>query len=733
MLWNTFETYRERLADQYRSPEYNSESGMSFEELKTVAYEIFNDCAAEPFCVVRSKIIRHILENARIGVVSCEWFNDRIDQRGLVEYFKKKAWDEHFESIADLFDAHRYEIERCAYSAWGDFGHTAPDWSAILSLGYRGLYERAQKAKNEKLENGTLDAESEAFYDSVFNVYEGIFSYLRRLAQEARIKGKENEKQYIVADNLELLSYSAPTTMMQAMQSIFVYYTLQQFVETTYVRTLGTLDVLLYPYYKADLESGRYSKEQLRELVRYFIFKMGAVHATANMPFAIGGVDENGKGYVNELSYIIIDEYHKLGVYDPKIHVRYTEEMPDKFLRCVLDCIRDGNSSIVFINSPVVTKALENLGIEHSEAVNYTIVGCYETCAAGVEVPCTCNARINIPKAVEAALGCGVDMLENKMIGVSTPDPDDFHDFESFVSAVKSQLDYFIDNAIELTNAIERGYDRIHSSPIFSSTFLPCVEKGRDIYASGAKYNNSSINAFGIATAADSLVAIKRLVFEEKKMTLGELAEILRSNFEGHEMLRLRIQKTFPKYGNNSDEVDLIARDILAHCSDRINGRENGRGGVYRMGAFSIDWRIEYGAKTAASADGRLAGEPISKNVCADTARDVMGATAHILSAVKLDYEKIPNGTVLDLLLHSSAVAGEDGMRAFLSTLRTFMSRGGFAIQYNVFTPEVLREAQRDPKKYATLQVRLCGWNVLFVNLSKLEQDEFIRGAEAVS
>ena len=734
MLWNTFEKDKEILDAQYRNPEFNPESGLSFVELRSGMVELADREAELPLYTVRAHAIRYLLENAQVGVTPCEWFADKINNRhpsdksGLIEVLKRRDFVGKVRgSMKDLTDAAQDAVDAYAYIHAPDFGHNAPDWDSILKLGFSGLRQRAVDKKAELEAAGQLDAEREAFYDGIICVYDGAFNCMRRLAAEARRRASENEKMPIVADNLEALCTRPPETMMEALQLIILYYTFQHTFDCAYVRTLGTLDVLLYPYYKADIDSGRYTREQLRELVRDFIFKIGAQKILANMPFGMCGVDKEGRGYVNELSYVIMEEYISLDLYDPKIHIRWTKELPADFVELILGAIASGKNSFVFMNSPMATKALEKIGVEHDDAVNYTIVGCYETCAAGKETPSTLNGRINLAKAVEVAMLGGRDMLTGKLIGVENNAEIDT--FEEFMARVFEQTDDFIAHNIEIVNRYEQGYPISHTVPFYSSTFESAMDRGLDIYNGGAKYNNSSICVFAVASAADALYVIKKWVYDEKRMTLAQLRDILSANWEGNEQLRLEA-KRLTKYGNNNDEVDLIARELFSHCATQINGKKNGRGGVYRMGTFSIDWRIGAGRVLGASADGRLAGEPVSKNIAANVGCDREGVTALISSALKLDYTEMPNGTVLDVVMHSSAVSGEDGMVAFHALLDTYMNGGGFAVHFNVLSPEVLREAQKYPEKYANLQIRLCGWNVLFNHLSKLEQDEYIAQSE---
>ena len=241
-----------------------------------------------------------------------------------------------------------------------------------------------------------------------------------------------------------------------------------------------------------------------------------------------------------------------------------------------------------------------------------------------------------------------------------------------------------------------------------------------------AKYCNSSVNALGLATAVDSLAAIKKAVFEDKLMTIKELTEILKSNWTDKEPMRLFIKNRYPKFGNGNKTIDHIAKSIVDKLSETINGKPNVKGGKYRLGLFSIDWRWDFGEKTAASADGRLSGEPLSQNTSASFGADKMGATAHLMSLNTIDTVNTPNGAIVDIDLPLSAVQGKNGLKSLVSTLKTYFEFGGFAVHYNVLDTEILKDAKRNPEKYPNLQVRLCGWNVLFSSLNDKEKEEFI-------
>lgn len=725
-----FDTYRDKISDTCEK--YTD--GLDTQRIIDAIHEKASGDSESPI-IEMAKNEEFILKNARISANPYEVFTHCFDARESAQFIRDERHGKNMIPLRPHTPRIYIDGSSClAYTAGPDFGHTACYWDDVLSLGFVGLLDRARKYAENYAEN---DVEAHDFIRSLEIVYDGIFAYLDRITSlyekvsDKEIDGFVRENSREIADTVRALSKRAPETLREAMQMVFLYYNVQQKAEAATLRTLGPLDALLYPYMLSDMEKGILNEDGVRELVDAFLLTCYSEKVEANLPFALAGVDKNGNSRANRMSYIILEEYIKLNIHDPKIHFCYSKDTPSDLVRLALESVRLGRNSIVFINCDVASDALTALGEDREDTLDFTIVGCYEIAAYGKEIPCSCNARINLAKALEVTLFAGNDGIGGKTVGINVGETADFSTFDSIFNAYLSQCDFFSDTVMDMVRNYESVYNIDMASPALSSTFESCVERGRDAYnSSGAKYNNSSINAFGLATAADSLIAIKTLVFDEKRLTLAELCDILKANWEGHEDLRRYVLGSIPKYGNNDISVDGIAAEIVAHLGKKINGKPNGRGGRFRLGTFSIDWRLGFGEKTLASADGRLTGDPLSKNMCATTVRDLKGVTAHILSACAIDYVNIPNGTALDLTLHASAVSGDDGLSAFEALLKTFMIKRGFAVQFNVLSPETLRKAQKEPEKYKTLQVRLCGWNVRFCDLSKYEQDEYILQCE---
>ena len=685
-------------------------------------WEAAEQLNAESVVVADGRIIEQLLDYAPVKISDANNFTGSLKHiDGISRVIKKRIEksDDNLRKdphISKLLLAHKL----CAYKGDYDFSHTIPDWDVIMSLGLLGLLSRLQSA----MEKATTQAQKE-YYDAGVRVYQAAIRYVCRMAQKAAEMGKTD-----MANGLFGLTKRPPQTLYEAMQLTFLYYDFQRRVEQTPVRSLGRLDLLYAPYLEADLAAGRLTEKSAKELIDQFFIEWDNRRVGSNIPFAIGGVLD-GKLQISKLSYWLLERHVALNLPNVKVHIFYDERVPEDFIRMAMQGIRSGSNSIVFLNDREIKKSLKGLNIDSDDAEHYQVVGCYEPCGCG-EVPCSCNGMINLAKTVELALFAGKDLLTGEQIAEKTKL--DFEKFEDFLQAFYMQLHFSCHSCMELINAREACYPQIHSAPFFSATYHSCVQKGGDVYCdSAAKYNNSSINLVGLANAVDALMSIKKLVFEDREMTLDDFRKILQSNWENNELLRVRIIRTFPKYGIADIESDQLARQIVASASKEINGRPNVKGGVFRLGGFSINWRFFLGDSTGASADGRKAGEPISKNLCAVTGVDREGVTGQLLSASSLDGINMPNGSVLDLVLHSSAVCGQNGLTALCTTLRIFMSRGGMSIQYSVLDSDILRNAQTNPESYPNLQVRLCGWNVLFSRLSKQEQDEFISKAEANS
>lgn len=652
-------------------------------------------------------IIEFMLDNCDIYIPRENRFFAGFDCRGIANSVVAKRNSAIYPLCAD--PALQDGIDALAYSGGSDFGHTSTVWESVIPLGIYGLRRRV----SEYAEKNAKDEKTEDFYRNVLRVYDAALRWMRRTAEKARLCGKGG-----MADSLINLCERGPQNLYEALQTSLVYYHLQQFFDGSILRTLGRLDKLFYPYYVKE------DKETADRMLLDFIGEIDRLGATANIPFALGGTDEDGNSLVNEMSYAWLDAYKKGETVNTKLHLLCSRNMPDDIIKKAFVYVREGQNSIVFMSDERVIEALEGQGVEHRDATRYHVVGCYE-CGGEEELTCSCNARVNIAKALELALNRGRDMLSGKLIGLENDGV--FATYEELFAEFARQLSYLCACAMKLTDMNDKYYPVLHTAPVLSGTYISALEKGADLYRDcAAKYNSSSLNAIGLATATDALAAIRKAVFEDKTVTLPDFVQILKSDWQDSEYLRLLIKNRYPKYGQGDERTDKIARDIANSLIQAVCYKPNAKGGVWRLGLFSIDWRWALGEKTAASADGRHAHETLSQNASASFGADKEGASAHLISATHIDTSKTPNGVIVDIDLHASAVRGENGITMLLASLRTYFALGGFAVHYNVLDTEVLKDAKAHPEKYPNLQVRLCGWNVQFALLSEREKDEFI-------
>lgn len=718
-MWNTFDASKELLKEQYKIDHWEESSGLPVEQLRRGCQEIRQKLAGHSALRVKTELLVYLLENTQLEVNPHEFFQNKLNRGSIMWDLMRENQETYRETaLTGLWNSFQDVCDCTSMEASMDFGHLAPDWKFVLTAGVPGVIAHLDDYQKQYENN----PEKQEFYVCCRKVWQSIGKLMLRLADSAQKLG--GEKMKFVADNLRFLSANAPQTLAQAMELTLLLYEIQTNMDTANVRSLGGLDRLYVPFYRSDLESGRFTEVQLRELTRDFLFKISTMAVTANLPFYICGKYPDGKDATNEYTIVLLEEYRILDIADPKIHVMYYPQIPQKPLGLILEMIREGRNSFCFINIDVVERGLRRIGISEEDSKKIIIYGCYEPASEAEEIPATCGGKLNLPKIVELALYNGMDPVTGKQIGPETGL--EFETFDAFYEAVKQQLAFAANASMRTISAWEHWYDKICPAPVLSATYHSCVEKGLDIFAGGAKYNNTSIVAAGLATAADSLIAIQKAVFEEKRVSLSQLREILNDNWATATKLRAICQTRYPKYGNNCPEVDRFSTELCTVAGDCINGRANGRGGVFRLGMFTVDWRFYMGKRVGATPDGRCSGEPFSKNFCASIGQDKKGVTAFLNTVLKIDAEKIPDGSVADVVLHNSATRGKDGMAALEGLLKAYMLDGGFAIQFNVLNPEVLRKAQQEPDKYRNLQVRLCGWNVFFVDLRKDEQDEFI-------
>ncbi len=715
----------------YCGYECDEKTGITNEEIKKNVELLMQKNSSLPHPISKALAIKYVLENTRIDVNESDYFITlycckRIAANSTLYYWRDKKYAE----MPDVDNLMKDFNNSGAVAIWPDFDHVIPDWDSLMKLGFIGIRERARKYRKLHEENGILNDEMSAFFEGIEIEYTAVLDFIERLYNYSLTKNHDKAKK--VSRCLKNLLVGAPQNIYDAMQLMYIYFMVSESVDFYQVRSLGNgLDNTLYAFYKNDLKNGTYTRDEIKELLGYFMLQWQSIGNYWGQPFYLGGTDEQGNTKINDLSYDIIDVYDNLGLYNPKIQIKANLNTPQEFLNKVFDMIRRGNSSFVFCCEPGMIKAVMGYGATYEEALNMDIRGCYETGVRANEVS-TATGYINALKPVLYVLYNGYDTTIKKQIGINTGDLKDIRTFEDFYSAVLKQWKNLIDKTIYAADNFEKYLGNINPSSMYSATIEGSLEKGVDAYQSGVKFNNSAVLNCGLASLVDAVMAIKEFVFDKKEITLETLRDALDANWEGYEKIHLKVLNSKHKYGNGDPDTDLYAEALSRFFCNNVNNRPNARGGVYKAILHSAMEFVWQGELTQATPDGRKTGEEISKNASPSVGMDKQGVTALIKSAVNLKPYMYPESFCLDVMLHSSATMGDEGLTVFDSLLKTYIKNDGMSIQFNVFNGDTLRDAQKHPEKYKNLQVRVCGWNVLWNNLSKKEQDAYIKRAENI-
>lgn len=730
---NNFASDRKYIENEFEQAAFDKSTGLSPEDLILCLREIQESQCDIPRPLVCANAYSLVLNNVQLEINEHTPFSVKINIGVDYSYFASKdifhteIYSKQREKILsqkfpdELQKARR---DRVTFGTYTDFWHTVPNWNKILKIGFVGILQEAEESKERLLNSENYEEKQIVFLDSVIICYKAILKLLNRIYDYSL---KFNVPKF--SDAIKRLSASAPKTLYEAMLLSVLYLYFEE-IGCERGRTLGDIDRLYLPYYENDLKNGA-TKEELDDLFRYFFIHFTATKRFAEQPFTIGGSAADGRDLSNELTLHILDIYDELDIYDPKIHLRYNKNSNEKLLEKAASMIRKGHSSICIMNDEAVFAGYERLGIPRKDSQGYVVLGCYEPIIMGLEHGEIGAAWLNMVKAVEFAINGGKDILTNNQSGIESRL--DIKSFEEFFDVFLNQLKYYIDLTIDFAQRQGELCTLINPSPIYSSTFSECLQKGLDIHEYALKYNNMGIKLFGLATVVDSLTAIKKFVFDNKEVTLEEMRNALKSDFRGYEELQNKLSRDKDKYGNNLPLPDGIMVRLVEFLDREYCGKTLMRGSKLRLGLDSIDICAHLGKKTAATPDGRHAETSVSKNLAASDGKDRGGITAYMQTLLKIDCSTFVNSAPCDFILHPSAVEGEKGLKDFISLIKIFFAQGGFALQGNIFNAEMLKQAQKDPEKYSTLQVRVCGWNEYFVKLTKEMQDKFIKQCEVDS
>lgn len=727
-----FNEHRAYAENEFANAKWDDATGISTKELERGLQEIYQRSAGGSVVLARAEAFSYLLDHARIEINPHTPFAIKLDTGVDFSYFAttdlfyKTMYRDHRKAVlAERFPEDYARMKRAEAAGmsfvYTDFWHTVPNWNTLLEKGFTGVLQAARDSRRRLQEEGA-EPERLHYLDAMVLYHEAILRFLGRVWEYSLGFALP-----AFSECIRNLSERAPKTLYEVMQFSILYVYFEE-IGVERARTLGDIDRLYLPYAEADLANGRYTREELDGLFRYFFIHWTATRRFAQEPFTIGGVDASGKDLSNALTERILDIYDEMNIYDPKIHLRYGKGTPRSLLKKVLDMIRRGNNSLCIMNDEAVYRGYERIGIPRGDAQHYVVLGCYEPIIMGMEEGEIAPTRLSMAKCLELLIGNGRDLQTRELIGKPCTRP--LSDFNAFFEEFLAQLDHFVEFAVDFAQRQGEIAVEVNPSVMYSASFEECIKSGLDVHQFPLKYNNLSIKCIGLATVVDSLLAVKRMVYDEKRISLEELRAALEANWQGWEALREDVLSDRLKYGNGMEEADRLSSRITRHLGDRYCGRPLKRGGVLRLGLDSVDHCIKLGKLLAATPDGRLAGETFSRNLVCSAGMDRGGATAQISSLIKLNTEDFVDATVLDFILHPSAVEGKKGLEDFTSLIEIFFAAGGFAAQGNIVNGEMLKEARLEPEKYANLQIRVCGWNEYFVKLTPEKQEMLISQCE---
>ena len=671
--------------------------GYSRAELERACEEIAAANTNRPFIVTRTKWLTTMFDHVRLAVNTNDLFVHWHPEGMLLpsRYIGRMDWL-------------RKTVPDEASYGWStvDVSHTCPDWKSVLALGPRGLADRARRRR----ETARTDDER-LFLDCVVEVYEALGRECVRWADFAAAKGMDE-----VAAVLRENAAHAPRTFREALQWALVYDRAQE-AEGEDVRSQGLFDRLFIVYYRADLAAGRETRASAKQLIAGWFTCFWKQQHDNNKNIALGGYDAAGRPVWNELTELAFEVFDELGRINPKLTYRFGAKTPREQLEKVTRCVSHGHNSIVFACEETLGESFRRRGKTADDIADFVLIGCYEPGIQGREIIASMSTCVNLAAPIPEILALPSDQLPR--------------DGAAFEKAYLDRLLKDIEQCLGTTRAWEERWSEVNPAPLFSGAFESCVAKATDLSRGSCVYNQSGVVLMGLGTLADSLAAVRYLVDDQKLVTMAELAAILKNDWVGHEELRLKARRLAPKWGNNDDRADLAVKRIYEALCAKVNATRNGHGGTFQAGSWSIHLDISCGRWTGATPDGRKAGEPLSRNNVATAGCGKEGATALMLSNLKIDQAECPDGHILDVLLPVSLAKGATGARDIADLIATYFDKGGQCLHLNCFDAKTLRDAQAHPEHYADLQVRVCGWNVRWNDLSKVEQDHFIATAEA--
>ena len=626
-------------------------------------------------------------------------------------------------------------------------GHLSAGYEKLLKQGYKGIIKEANDYQKSLSKDDYEYDEKYNFYEAVKIYYKAAICFAQRfsdLAYDLAIKaqGEQRAKELRTIGEMMLkFTTNIPDTFYEAVQ--FIWFT-QNIANIIYQRSVlapGRLDQILWPYYQKDLLVNKISREFALELIEELNLKLTwnvtliptELTMIANalgqntQTITISGMNKDGTDSTNELSYLFLEAYKNIKVFTTDLSIRVHNDTPSKFFTDAISVFKS-TSGIAFYNDDVIVPALEKAGYSTEDARDYVVIGCVEPTGQGNSFAATGRMFMNLPGILELTLNNGYSGMSGLRDGLATGDPAFFTTFDDLYNAFIRQLLFNVDRSIQIAEVGDEEAMKHFQHPFVSAMVDGCMEKGKDYVCGGARYNFSSITAYGFATLVDSLYRIKKAVYEDEIVSLPGLIDILNSNYERQEVLRSKLISNYDNWGNDKKEIDAFACQLWDLFTREVAKHAPIRGGRYSAGAYSMGVHVMQGFITKPTADGRKAFEPISNSLSPVNGAGKEGMTAVLNSIAKLDYQNAANGVAVNVRIHPQNM--ERHLDKFYYLLKTYFKKGGMQLQPTVVSTETLREAQINPEKYKDLIVKVGGYNATYVDLGTPIQNEIINRLE---
>ena len=677
-------------------------------------------------------------------------------------------------------------------------GHVSVDYGKIISKGFNGVIEEATCELAKMPLSNEAYCEKSTFLEAVIISAKAAIIYTNRyanLAEELAQKetdGKRKEELIEIASNCRNVPAKGATSFYEACQSFWFVQMLIQVESSGHSISPGRFDQYLYQYFKKDFVTEKKDIKFAQELVDCIWVKFNDINKVRDRESAegfagysafqnlvCGGQDINGSDATNELSYMCIIASHHVFLPQPSLSIRVWNKTPHDYMVHAAKLTRTGIGLPAYYNDEVIIPALMNRGLSLEDARDYSLIGCVEPQRGGKTDGWHDAAFFNMCRPLELVFESGFD--KGVLVGKQTPPVEKLNSFEAFYDAYTTQVNYAIELMVNAINAIDIAHGKRAPLPFLSCMIDDCVGRGKSVQEGGAVYNFTGPQGVGIANMADSLYVIKKLVFEEKKLTLEQFRDALTMNYgetldtprtvalateigkelasSGQIVDEAQVEKIVeciiageasedkskfynqliswidgvPKYGNDNPKVDAIARKVAYSFTRTIEKFKNPRDGYYQAGLYPVSANVPMGAQTGATPDGRRTGKPVADGVSPSAGKDTNGPTAAANSVANIDHAIASNGTLFNQKFHPSALQGNEGIENFVYYIHSFFDKKGSHMQFNVVDQKILLDAQEHPENYAQLIVRVAGYSALFTNLSRTLQDDIIGRTEQMT